>query len=661
MAFRWIHLSDFHFDGTDPYERNTVLNALTDEIRRRREEGFHADALFVTGDIAYSGQTKEYKVASAFFDALLMAAGLDKTRLFIAPGNHDVDKSDADALVRTLKSENESVEYFANRKPKYHFNKFKAFHKWYDRYFKDIRKFPNDNTCLPLQRFETDGHSIAVLAINSALFSLPDGKDHNALWIGRRNLDAAVAELEKAKSDLSFVVMHHPLDWLNDAERSNVKSALQQYADFVLRGHLHQNEADSLVNSQGSSFHIAAGACYQTRDYPNTALFCTVEIETGQLEILPLQYVDSPRPKWVLDTSLFDAPDYIGRFTLSKLKTKQQPIEEIALDATTDKRPPRPDFAAEEIKIGDVDPVLLNMVISILKESEAASRQLAEALRVDFASGDVELETLAKKAVSTPLDILFDLALDCQIRLRAENPLQTKALGVIANFMVAILPAQDSARALQNDISSLQDDPFQLLASHATLAEVRLARRDKRPAQFLFDEKGKPKGKGQLDQGDGWETGRDQNYEQFEKDVTYFLIEQFESYFGEDWKYLNNGKSFRDSFEQSKGVSSERFDQNLSALIQTVLKQKANKTARDIRRNGFNCEGFTFYFLIKASPWITQAEKAKQDVVLHKLTTLFPGIAFLRLSSDHDTQKTAQELAPFLNLHELLNFNQDDR
>lgn len=100
MAFRWIHLSDFHFAMSDPYERNTVLQALLVEIRRRRkEEGFQPDALFVTGDLAYSGQAGEYQQVSAFFEKLLDAAGLDKQRLFVVPGNHDLDGED---MRRTL-------------------------------------------------------------------------------------------------------------------------------------------------------------------------------------------------------------------------------------------------------------------------------------------------------------------------------------------------------------------------------------------------------------------------------------------------------------------------------------------------------------------------------------------------------------------------------
>ena len=175
MAFRWIHLSDFHFaDTPDPYERNTVLEPLLAEITRRREDdGFQPDALFVTGDIAYSGKPAEYLAATRFFDDLLGAAGLDKSRLFAVPGNHDLDKEKGDGLQRTLNSEKESVGYFAKGKPKYHINKFQAFREWFDGYFQGIRACPNGDTCHQPEIFNVDGLAVAVLPINTALFTLP--------------------------------------------------------------------------------------------------------------------------------------------------------------------------------------------------------------------------------------------------------------------------------------------------------------------------------------------------------------------------------------------------------------------------------------------------------------------------------------------------------
>lgn len=102
MAFRWIHLSDFHCTASDSYDFKTVFKPLLAEIERRRQIGFQADAVFVTGDIAYSGKAAEYQQAAAFFDTLLQAAGLDKKRLFIVPGNHDLDKEADFGLKRTL-------------------------------------------------------------------------------------------------------------------------------------------------------------------------------------------------------------------------------------------------------------------------------------------------------------------------------------------------------------------------------------------------------------------------------------------------------------------------------------------------------------------------------------------------------------------------------
>lgn len=321
MGFHWIHLSDFHFTNTDPYERNLILKALVVEIQRRSDQGFHADALFATGDIGNFGKKDEYKPATEFFDAVLQAASLDKSRLFVVPGNHDLDKEAGSGLARSLNDEQESVCYFSPEKPKHHFQKFKAFKKWFNGYFKGIRTFPVDSTCYEPEILLIDGSRIAVLALNTALFSLPDEKDHSRLWIGRRNFDVALDKLNSLKPNLTVALMHHPLDWLHDAERSNIKAALHTQVDFVLRGHLHENDFASIVDAQGGCLHLAAGACYQHRNYPNTSLFCTVDIDKSELKVEPTRYADSPKPVWTMDTSLFLPPkyaDYIGRFPLSR-------------------------------------------------------------------------------------------------------------------------------------------------------------------------------------------------------------------------------------------------------------------------------------------------------------------------------------------------------
>jgi 3',5'-cyclic AMP phosphodiesterase CpdA len=81
----WLHVSDFHFKGGDPYDRDVVLRALVHSVAEFRTGGRQPDLIFATGDVAHSGQTSEYQAATQFFDALCAAAGVDKQRLYIIP------------------------------------------------------------------------------------------------------------------------------------------------------------------------------------------------------------------------------------------------------------------------------------------------------------------------------------------------------------------------------------------------------------------------------------------------------------------------------------------------------------------------------------------------------------------------------------------------
>src|SRR4051794_24494287 len=152
MRASWLHISDFHFKGGDPYDRDVVLRALVRSVREFRERGRQPDLIFATGDVAHSGQDSEYQAATAFFDALLAAAGLDRRRLYVIPGNHDVDRGQGVGLARTLGTREEADAYFGPGVPKGHIaQKQRAFLRWYNRYFEGLRTFPDASTCGPVE------------------------------------------------------------------------------------------------------------------------------------------------------------------------------------------------------------------------------------------------------------------------------------------------------------------------------------------------------------------------------------------------------------------------------------------------------------------------------------------------------------------------------
>ena len=247
MACTWLHLSDFHLRTGDPYDRDVVLPALVQSVRRFRGEGRAPDAVFATGDLAFSGKPQEYALVTAFFDELLDGAGLGRDRLIVVPGNHDVDREAGIGLARTLFSREQADAYFTPGRPWPHLSlKQGAFWDWYADYFRGIRQRPV-STCGPVEILEVGRVRLGLLPINSALFC-QDDHDHAQLWIGRRPLGAAAEELQRCDADLRVVLIHHPLDWLADLERTNIRAKLNENADVLLRGHLHDTDVSQVIS-----------------------------------------------------------------------------------------------------------------------------------------------------------------------------------------------------------------------------------------------------------------------------------------------------------------------------------------------------------------------------------------------------------------------------
>ncbi|MCX4240321.1 metallophosphoesterase family protein [Paraliomyxa miuraensis] len=336
---RWLHVSDLHLRGGDRYDANRVLDALLSAVQREAEAGWRPELVFVTGDIANRGKTEEYAWATELFDGLLAAAGLSgqRERLWVVPGNHDVDRDKGEYLLRSLASNAQADQYFAPDRTHDHAGKLHAYRAWYDDYFAGIRRLEATSTCGPVDVIALPRARVGVLPIDTAWFSQGDD-DHGRLWVGRRCLDGALARVEALKehtpADLWVALMHHPLEWLHDEERGEVQRKLRASMDVLLRGHLHESEVEQVLTHAGGCIQIAAGASYQGSRWPNRALLARWDGQ--QLRLRPIRHVDS-QSTWTLDTELFaHSPDYEGTVPLPGQRPTQPPEPAVAKDV-----PPR--------------------------------------------------------------------------------------------------------------------------------------------------------------------------------------------------------------------------------------------------------------------------------------------------------------------------------
>jgi tetratricopeptide (TPR) repeat protein/predicted phosphodiesterase len=317
VSVTWLHVSDFHIRSGDPYDRDVVLRALVQSVAEYCARGRNPDLIFATGDVAHAGKPAEYELATKFFDDLLTVAKLDKRHLFVIPGNHDVDRDFGIGLARTLESREHADAYFRPGLPKPHLTfKLRAFLRWHNAYFKDVRTAPDNSTC-SVETIEVNGLRFGLLLINTALFC-QDDDDHDKLWVGRRCLGSALEQLKAAGGELNIALMHHPLEWLSTTEGSNIRSALESSIHILLRGHLHETRVETIASMDGQVLHCAAGAAYQSRKWPNRALYTT--LDGAQLRINPIRYEDAPREIWTTDPSVFPRePEHAKSFAVPQL------------------------------------------------------------------------------------------------------------------------------------------------------------------------------------------------------------------------------------------------------------------------------------------------------------------------------------------------------
>ena len=328
MTVRWLHVSDFHFsDKHQAQGAGIVLESLLNTLAELHRHGRGVDCIFVTGDIAQSGSEAEYRLAEDYLGRLCETLSLPRSAVFMVPGNHDVARSRGFGLQRTLSSHDEATQYFQPAAERWHLKKLEAFVNFYDRFYKSGHQGPSEpRRAAPglatslAEVVRVRSLDIGVLPLNSAWFA-QDDQDTGKLFVGEGLLRAGLAQIKSAK--LRVAMMHHPLSDLSDIERRHIQELIQEHCHFLLRGHLHDNEAQWVSSAYRQTMVLAAGAAYQGRSvYQNRAMFVEVDLDAEnrvcRVRPYPIRYEFTGHDRWTLDTGVFPKsyPSYLETLTL---------------------------------------------------------------------------------------------------------------------------------------------------------------------------------------------------------------------------------------------------------------------------------------------------------------------------------------------------------
>jgi 3',5'-cyclic AMP phosphodiesterase CpdA len=309
-SITWLHISDFHFSESQSYEESIVVQALLrdlanwDKFTRKVD---HLDFVFLTGDIAFSGQAAEYHLASRFLDDLRRITHVRKSQLFLVPGNHDVNRSlitdEAWQIMKEMNNEKAVSSFLGHNINRTKiFEKFRQYQEFVNRYFGKYLSFDNVRFFYVKKRRVAE-KTIAILGLNSSWASASDADQLNLL-LGEQQVRDALEQVGGA--DIRILLLHHPFEWLHDFDRSYCQPLLLKRTDFVLHGHLHFTNLSRQQSPGVDAITIAAGACYKTRDYPNSYNLVHLNLESGRGTVYLRTYSDKDGGFWTPDCTTYE-------------------------------------------------------------------------------------------------------------------------------------------------------------------------------------------------------------------------------------------------------------------------------------------------------------------------------------------------------------------
>lgn len=262
-----LHISDIHFrspncanpdlDPDRPYRTRLIQDA-----RARSDELGPVGAILVGGDVAFKGDRAEYAAALEWLRELAEAVKCPLERVFVVPGNHDVDRrviidspatrNAQNAIINATPHLRESelrIQFADSETGRALLAPLAAYNEFAAQFSCQI--YPPDRLYWK-QDLPLDGVvNLRIHGLTSTVISGAAGVDDTRAGLYLSPLQTVLDPLDDV---VNLVLCHHPPDWLRDQDEAedaiNGRSAIQMF------GHKHRQR---LTRDQ-SYIRFGAGA-----------------------------------------------------------------------------------------------------------------------------------------------------------------------------------------------------------------------------------------------------------------------------------------------------------------------------------------------------------------------------------------------------------------
>ncbi len=184
---------------------------------------------------------------------------MNKNRVFIIPGNHDVDRDLADSFaedgLRKNLQTSAQAEAIINT-PDHGYRRLSAYHE----YIKSYQEHPPAH--YRTQIVNVNGVNVGIACFDTA-WRCYDDSDKGHLFVTQEQVYPASQELKDA--DIRIAMLHHPYLDLHPTEQDEVIPDIKRFFDIITRGHLHTSYSVGEVTPSDSCLELAVPALCEGR------------------------------------------------------------------------------------------------------------------------------------------------------------------------------------------------------------------------------------------------------------------------------------------------------------------------------------------------------------------------------------------------------------
>lgn len=306
---RFLHLSDFHV-GKDNYAQRKIFARILDHIENVSAADGLPDLVFITGDVANRGELSEYVLFNEEFLQPLFerlgAGGMD--RVFIVPGNHDVDRTRNPYFDRESICDPDSRFFDGNADGlRLRGELIPRFNDYVAKDTSAVTDWIGGEAGAFTSLVEVRGKRLRIVGLNTAWLS-KDDKDRHNLSPGPELLDDVLRKSTNA--DALIVLGHHPIDWFRDEQVEPIRALFGDHRAIYLHGHLHRHRGRPEDGSGRPFLTFQSGAAFQTRNdevWRNGMLWGEIDFERVLCRVQPRHW-EPQNQEWPITSGSF--PDF---------------------------------------------------------------------------------------------------------------------------------------------------------------------------------------------------------------------------------------------------------------------------------------------------------------------------------------------------------------